>query len=162
MLSSWSSQKFLGTIRKMIAINSKPTEASFPELPSVLIWMRAILAIAYGWYLGTHNIRSGVLVINMLNLVAFIPVMYCRLYLNVQSTDQYSSSILFSGLFQAMALALLVWIYCFTSQHEETELKLSNFLILPTAPISLEDNDGTTTTEAASSPEISVSEDSEF
>jgi hypothetical protein len=159
MLSSWSSQEFLGTIRKMVAINSRPTEASFPELPTVVIWMRAVLAISYGWYLGSRNIRSGVMVINMLNLVAFIPVMYCRLYLNVQSTDQYSGSILFSGLFQSMALAILVWIYCFTSQHEETELKLSNFLVLPTAPISLEDNDGIGT---ESSPVVSVSEDSEF
>lgn len=78
-------EKVKEVLKKAFAINSKPTEESFPELPDVLVWFRFILAVAYGTYLGLSGARSGVMPLQALNLICFVPLMYCRLYLGIDS-----------------------------------------------------------------------------
>ena len=117
-------------LQKALTINSQPTEATFPELPYVIIWMRFIIAVIYGTTLGIRNIRGSIMILNTINLVTFIPYMYCRFYLNVITMEQYSShQLLFVGVLPAVALALLIWIYYFTLHHE-MEMELLTKLIL--------------------------------
>lgn len=121
-------QKIQPVARKAIAFNSQPTEESFPELPTVLIWIRFLLATAYGCMLGYRSMRSLVMLLHTLNLVAFVPVMYCRMYLRI-SEDTFPLKIIFSGLFQAVALALLLWIYGFTAANEAHIETLTKLLV---------------------------------
>jgi hypothetical protein len=123
-------QKIQSAFRKAIAFNSQPTEESFPELPTVLIWLRFGLATAYGCLLGYNGTRSVLMLIQTLNLLAFLPVMYCRMYLRI-SQDTFPMQTVFSGLFQGVALALLLWIYGFTAAHEVPLEQLSSLLVNP-------------------------------
>ena len=122
--------KFTVVLQKALAINSQPTEQTFPELPYVIIWMRFVIAVVYGTVLGIRNVRGSVMILNIVNLITFIPYMYCRFYLNVTSMESYSQQPLFYvGLLPAVALALLIWIYFFTLHHEmEIEL-LTKFIL---------------------------------
>jgi hypothetical protein len=122
-------KKKKSVLAKALALNSKPTEESFPELPTVLIWFRFLLAVTYGTFLGMKDIRSGAMILQSLNLVAFVPVVYCRLYLGT-GADVFPSEIIFSGLFPAVCLSLLIWIYFFTAQHEADEAKLVELLLV--------------------------------
>jgi hypothetical protein len=133
MATLFDSNKIKVILRKAIAVNSKPTPETFPELPTVLIWFRCVLAIAYGTYLGSGSVsgkmlRGGTMMLHTLNLIAFIPVMYCRLWLGTQ-VEGYGLQLLTAGLFPALALAMLLWIYFFTAAHEESEGKLAAMLI---------------------------------
>lgn len=116
-------------LQKALAVNSQPTEQTFPELPHVIIWMRFVIAVVYGTVLGIRNVRGSIMILNTVNLITFIPYMYCRFYLNV-TMDSYSHQPLFYvGLLPAVALALLIWIYFFTLHHEmEIEL-LAKFIL---------------------------------
>ena len=135
-----SRENKLGTIihciKKSAALASQPTEETFPELPEVLIWIRFALATVYGAFLGHKGIRGGIMVMQTLNLVVFVPVLYCRLYLGCPP-GAFSTQIIFSGTPNALALALLIWIYCFTAQHADEEAKLAVFLVA-----GLEDTNG--------------------
>jgi hypothetical protein len=121
-------QKFRSTARQALSFQSRPTEESFPDLPTVLIWIRFLLAAAYGSFLGLSGVRSGTMLLHNLNLIAFVPIMYCRLYLGTEG-DAFGSQILFSGLVQALALSLLCWIYFYTALHEGGETKLASLLV---------------------------------
>lgn len=122
------SEKVKSVIVKALAVNSKPTEQSFPELPDVLIWFRGALGLAYGMYLGLKGIRSGSAPVQAVNLITFIPFLYCRLFLGVEG-DHFASQMYFSGTFNALALFMLIWIYLYTTEHEEDEMRLASLLV---------------------------------
>jgi len=123
-------KKLPALFKKAVAINSQPTEETFPELPTIIIWMRFVLGAAFGTYVGLKGIKSGAIALQALNLVAFLPFVYCRMYLGTEG-DAFGTSILFAGTMQAVALALLLWIYFYTAQMEEQELKFMDLLIPP-------------------------------
>ena len=114
-------------------MNSKPTEESFPELPDFLVFLRFVFAVAYGVFIGMKGVRSGVMVLQGLNVIAFVPVMYCRFFLFVEQ-GQFDTQIIFSGTFNALALFLLIWIYFFTAEHVEDEARLAALLISASIP----------------------------
>jgi len=116
-------------LSKLIAINSKPTQETFPELPDVIIWFRFVLAVAYGVFLGlqeTHR-SGGANVIFGLNFITFVPFIYCSTYLGVDQAS-YKSSILFAGVLNSLALMLLIWIYIYTANHESDVAALASIL----------------------------------
>jgi hypothetical protein len=122
-------QQLLIVLKKSIAVNSKPTEDTFPELPTVLIWIRFVLAVTYGTLLGIRNVRGAIMILNAINILTFLPIMYCRFYLRTDA-DQFRSSLLFSGVVPSIALTLLIWIYFYTQHHEAEAAKLSSMLLL--------------------------------
>lgn len=121
-------QKLWIVLIKFFSINSKPTQETFPELPTVLIWMRCFVAIVYGSVLGTRNVRGGLMILNAINLLTFLPVMYCRFYLGT-GVEEFRMALLFSGLVPSIALFLLLWIYLYTQHHEEAAEKLASLLL---------------------------------
>ena len=146
-------------LKKALAMNSKPTEESFPELPEVLIWQRFLFGVLYGFYLGLNGVRSGVMPLQALNLICFVPLVYVRLFLGADS-ETFVSQALFSGTFQAVAICLLIWIYFFTADHPDDEAKLSTLLASVAAPD--EGLSGLNDATAASSGTVPSGEDSEF
>ena len=152
--------QFRSILQKAFSINSQPNSITFPELPKVIIWMRCIIAIVYGTVLGIRNVRGSIMILNAINLITFIPYMYCRFYLNVAMDTYYittstttttenndknpppNMSLLLVGVLPAIALTLLIWIYYFTLFHEaEIELFMSS-----TVGLLLRNDDTTTTT----------------
>lgn len=123
--------KLIRVLQQATSINSQPTETTFPELPQVIIWMRCIIAIIYGTTLGIryHTMRGSIMILNAINLITFIPYMYCRFYLNATMESYVNPQLLFVGLLPAIALTLLIWIYYFTLHHE-MEMELLSKLIL--------------------------------
>ena len=126
MIYQLDSKKLRDTLKKAVAVNSKPTTESFPELPQILIWMRFVLGAAYGLYVGLQGVKGGALALQAINLVGILPYIYCRLYLGISENGEEGSfgtgTIIFSGTAQGVALALLIWIYFYTAQMEEQEL----------------------------------------
>ena len=55
-----------------------------------------------------------------INLITFVPFIFCSTYLGA-NIDSYGSQILTSGLFNALALLLLVLIMFYTAEHESEE-----------------------------------------
>lgn len=107
-------------LSKFFSIGSKPTADTFPELPHVLLWFRALLGTLFGLYMGLSGRQGAVGFVFGVNIVAFIPMAYCQIML-VADIDSYKHSLQFSGVLNALALALLIWIYCNTWTHAETE-----------------------------------------
>lgn len=126
-------KKLRETLKKAVAINSKPTTETFPELPQVLIWIRFVLGAAYGTYMGLQGVKGGARLLQAVNLIGFLPYIYCRLYLGISENGEEgsfgTSTIVFSGTAQAVALALLIWTYLYTAQMEDEELKLAALLV---------------------------------
>lgn len=121
-------KKYNIIIGKFFAIGSKPTEATFPELPDCVLWLRFCLAILYGLYLGPK--AGAVNALFGMNIVTFVPIMYCQLLL-VADMDSYEEvSLHFVGVAQAIGLVLLVWIYGFTQLHAPEEAKLVAAMIV--------------------------------
>ena len=110
-------------LSKFLAIGSKPTADTFPELPHVLMWFRALLGILFGLYMGFSGRQGAVGFVFGVNIIAFIPMAYCQIML-VADIDSYKHSLQFSGVINALALALLIWIYCTTWTHAETEMTM--------------------------------------
>jgi hypothetical protein len=110
--------------RKALALQSRPTEESFPELPDVLAWMRAFLGAAFGCFLGLNGTRSGAALVQGVNLVTFVPFAYCRFYLGT-SAGQFDAAAVAGGTLPALALMLLVWIYLFTAAFPGDEARLA-------------------------------------
>lgn len=90
-----------------------------------------MIAAAFGTYLGTRGVTSPSMLLQAFNLIAFVPVMYSRLYLGIDA-QAFGMKIMFSGLFNAAALALLLWVYFFTAAHEAEEWQLKALLVLDT------------------------------
>ena len=76
IVASWN-DKIKPALQKAVSIQSNPTEESFPELPDVLVWVRAILALLYGCYAGRQPLVGGAVVFQALNLLTFVPYLYC-------------------------------------------------------------------------------------
>ena len=140
-------------------MNSKPTEETFPELPDFLVAIRFVFAVAYGIFIGLKGTRSGVMVLQGLNVIAFVPVMYCRFFLFVEQ-GHFDTQIIFSGTFNALALFLLIWIYYFTAEHTEEEARLAALLISASIP----DSDATSDLSDAGkvAPDVPPVEEPEF
>lgn len=149
----WSKQRrqrLVTVCRKALAFHSQPTEETFPELPEVLVWFRFVLAVTYGLYLGWSGVRSSIYILQALNLITFVPVLYCRLYLGMNdftgasssSSSSFGSQIVFAGTVNALALTLLLWIYFFTAQHDDDERTLTSLLVTAVS----NENDAATTT----------------
>ena len=120
-------QKMLG---QFLSFGSKPTAESFPELPECITWMRFVLAVNYGIYMGltvVNNEKGAIPLLMGLNFVAFSPLLYTMVVLQADS-DSYQGKLLFAGLPNAMALVLLIWIYYYTLIHEEEEATLKRLL----------------------------------
>jgi hypothetical protein len=110
-------EKELKIFTKLVSLGSRPTPETFRELPDCMIWMRFVMAVSYSvfffWHKETENARGAVPLLMALNVVAFVPLLYCKLALLVD-TDAYDGKLIFDGLANAMALVLLMWIYFYT------------------------------------------------
>jgi hypothetical protein len=76
-LKKMTETKGPSVLQKFFALNSKPTHDTFPELPDAIVWMRFVLALCYGAWLGIANQRGGSGVLFGLNCVTFVPILYC-------------------------------------------------------------------------------------
>lgn len=90
------------------------------------------------------------------NLITFLPFIYCSTYLGA-NIDSYGSKILLSGTFNAMAFLLLIWIYFYTSEHEAEEKTIIGTLL---AGIELSSETDTASGETAVPPD--AASDAEF
>ena len=121
---------FSTLLKKFVTLNSKPTAETFPELPEIIVWLRFVLGLLYGTWLGFggHD-RGGAGVLFGLNFVTFLPILYCTTYLGADS-ESYGSKIFFSGVINSFALMLLIWIYFYTVQHSDEEAKIADALLM--------------------------------
>jgi hypothetical protein len=122
------------------------------------IWFRFFIAVAYGLYLGLHQATKATYLLQSLNLVAFVPLMYCKLYLGVEG-EEFGMKIVFSGLLNAIALSFLIWVYFFTAEHEIDELRLKELLLAVVDPTGETASMAEDVLQAAASV---VTEESEF
>lgn len=117
-----TADKVKAIAKKFFAPNSKPTMETFPELVDCIIWLRFALAVFFGVYAGT-NLKNGSTGGNLLmglNFIAFPPAVYCQTFLAADQ-ESYGLKLYFSGLFQGLALAMLIWFYFYTAAHEKEE-----------------------------------------
>jgi hypothetical protein len=143
-------------LKKSVSFNSKPTIETFPELPNIVIWVRCILAIFYGVWLGVGSVsRGGAGVMFGLNFITFLPIVYCSTYLRADQ-DSYGTKIFFGGVANSLALMLLIWVYFYTVEHADDELKLADALVAVVKNVTMAE-DGAVVEEA-----IPVVEESEF
>ena len=106
---------------RFLSPNSKPTMETFPELIDCVVWLRFSLALFFGLWIGNENpSKGGTNLMLGLNLIAFVPILYCQTFLGADQ-ESYGPKLLFSGIVQGLALAVLIWIYCYTDQHPEDE-----------------------------------------
>lgn len=150
---------FLGTLKKLVAIGSKPNASTFPELLNVVVWMRCIMAVVYGIHLSKSTV-GGVGMLYGLNAVAFVPMMYAFLLgADVNSYD----NLIFAGVPNALALLLLVWIYFFTLDNASEEAAIANMISVMQTDTTWADEDSGGNTESASMQDApQVDADSEF
>lgn len=121
-------QRWMYLLNKFTTINLNPTEENFHELPTVLLWIRFLLALMFGIFIGQKNERGVSHIVQTINLIIFLPVMYCRMYLNVPS-KVFPMQVLFSGTVNAISLTMLIWIYYFT-HHNATEKQMLTSMLL--------------------------------
>ena len=115
--------------KRMVAINSKPSKETYPELAQNLIWVRFVLAIIYGTYLGLYNTsRTWAGLMLGLNFITFLPIIYCSTFLGADN-ESYGNKVFFGGVLQSVSLMFLIWIYFFTTDHEDVEMKLTEMLV---------------------------------
>lgn len=112
---------------QFLAINSKPNKDTFPELPDLIVWMRFVLAIAYGSWLGLSGQKGAAGIIFGLNFVTFVPIVYCSTFLGADA-ESYGTKLYFSGVVNGVSLLMLLWIYFHTLDHAEEEKLLSEVL----------------------------------
>ncbi len=148
-------------ISKFLAVGSKPTAESFPELPYMIVWFRALLGLAFGIALG--GTRGGVKFVFGLNIITFIPILYAKVIL-VADMESYKQDLQFKGVLNALALAMLVWIYCYTWTNAEAEATMGAVaaVIRATALGRVGSGDTTVMEAAAVSDEPLLGVDSEF
>ena len=77
--------------------------------------------MAYACWLGMSTMAAeGAGLLMGINLITFVPFIFCSTYLGA-NIDSYGSQVLTSGLFNALALMLLIWIWFYTAEHENDE-----------------------------------------
>jgi hypothetical protein len=116
-------------LSKFVAINSKPTTETFPELPNLIFWFRFILAIFYGTYMGLGSVQrsSAASLMFGFNFIVFVPSMYCTTFLGAEQ-GSHDGKILYSGVLSGTALMLLIWTYIYTLQHDADAQALASIL----------------------------------
>lgn len=145
------------TLKKLFAFGSKPNASTFPELQNVVVWMRCLMAIAYGVYL-SRGTAGGVGMLYGLNVIAFVPVMYTILL--GADADSYDN-LTFAGVPNALALMLLAWIYCYTLDNASEEEALANMIhVMRTMTTVSEEVDDAAERVTEDVPEVEA--DSEF
>mmetsp|Transcript_31302 Transcript_31302/g.56735 ORF Transcript_31302/g.56735 Transcript_31302/m.56735 type:complete len:150 (+) Transcript_31302:111-560(+) len=116
----------LKILKKSVAFGSQPNASTFPELVDVLIWMRFVIAFIYGIQLSRKTELGAVGLLYGLNAVAFVPIMYTILL--KANMDSYVGNIMFAGVPNALALLLLMWIYCYTLNNGSEEAALAKMI----------------------------------
>mmetsp|Transcript_6373 Transcript_6373/g.9386 ORF Transcript_6373/g.9386 Transcript_6373/m.9386 type:complete len:165 (-) Transcript_6373:122-616(-) len=122
------SQSPIILLNKFFSIGSKPSPETFPELPICVLWLRFVLAIAFALYLTSSPTAGVVSILFGLNIVTFTPLLFCKMLL-LADMDAWENKLTFTGVPNAVGLLLLVWVYCFTNQHEEEEAKFITTMI---------------------------------
>lgn len=144
---------------KFFAINSKPTSATFPELPDMIMWLRMGLGLAYGLSLGMRDSVGGVGIIFGLNVIIFVPIVYISSFLEA-NTDSYKQ-LNFAGVPNALALMLLVWLYLFTLYHADEGTALGAAVVQVVKSMA-DDDEGTGESTGEDAAALPVVEDTEF
>lgn len=93
------------------------------------MWVRGFLAILYGLYLGNTDTMGAVNLLFGLNLVAFIPIMYCQFLLNADG-ETWENRLIFVGIPNAAGLLLLVWIFVYSQTHADEEAQFMSKMVL--------------------------------
>jgi hypothetical protein len=119
-------KRFNIILQKLAAIGSKPTPESFPELEDCIVWLRFVLAIGYGTYLGSTP--GALACLFGLNVITFIPILYCQMIL-LADMDAYKN-LHFAGVLNALAMMILTWIFGFTRHFSADELKMASIVVL--------------------------------
>lgn len=129
-------------LKKALKFASKPDASTFPELLTVVTWLRIIIGAIYGVSLGIRNENRGLVGLTLgLNVIAFAPMLYFNGFL-MAKIDSYKN-LRFVGVVNGLAIMLLIWITFFTWAHSEEEMSMQK--VLSDAIIS--------SSEDASSPE---------
>eukprot|EP00542_Grammatophora_oceanica_P017452 CAMPEP_0194029926 /NCGR_PEP_ID=MMETSP0009_2-20130614/3552_1 /TAXON_ID=210454 /ORGANISM="Grammatophora oceanica, Strain CCMP 410" /LENGTH=161 /DNA_ID=CAMNT_0038669749 /DNA_START=10 /DNA_END=495 /DNA_ORIENTATION=- len=158
----------LKIIKKFGAWGSKPDVNTFPELTQCVIWLRFIIAIGYGTYLGLSDSNRAIAVMFGLNAVTFVPLIYCHVLL--QAEMESFSGLTFGGLVNALALIILIWVGIHSWKHEDELSELTASIITQaakSAAASMVGDDDTTLEDATTATEtmdevVAEQPDSEF
>jgi hypothetical protein len=114
-------------LQKACKFGSKPDASTFPELTTVVTWLRLLIGAIYGVSLGIRNENRGLVGATLgLNVVAFAPMLYFNGYLHAY-VDSYKN-LRFVGVVNGLAIMLLIWITFFTLAHSEEELSMQKVL----------------------------------
>ena len=114
-------EKMKRIMKKFLDFNSKPTMETFPELIDCTIWLRFVLAVFFGTWIGHESKnRGGANILFGLNFITFLPILWAKTFLGADQ-DSYGSKLLFSGVVQGLALSMLIWIYFYTESHRSDE-----------------------------------------
>ncbi len=136
-------------LKKALKFASKPDASTFPELVTVVTWLRIIIGAIYGVSLGIRNENRGLVGLTLgLNVIAFAPMLYFNGFL-MAKIDSYKN-LRFVGVVNGLAIMLLIWITFFTWAHSEEEMSMQK--VLSDAIISSSE-------DAGSSEETSVGTD---
>lgn len=110
---------------------------------------------------GGSNILLG------LNLVTFVPVLYCQTYLGADQ-ESFGNSLLFAGVIPSAAAIVLIWIYFYTESHsEDVAIFASALSKVMSSPVQIEFDAAGGNVDVSSPVSVgvedsSVSEESEF
>ncbi|KAI2493410.1 hypothetical protein MHU86_21109 [Fragilaria crotonensis] len=146
-------KRFQQILRKFAAVGSKPTPESFPELEDCIVWLRFIIAIAYGTYLGSTP--GALACILGLNVITFIPVLYCQMIL-LADMDEYKN-LHFAGVLNALAMMILTWIFGFTRHFSADELKMASMVVMQQIVVNQDPDDGLQQQQLSSADSLSES-----
>ncbi|KAL7444174.1 hypothetical protein ACHAXM_009301 [Skeletonema potamos] len=114
-------------LQKACKFGSKPDASTFPELTTVVTWLRLIIGAIYGVSLGIRNENRGLVGATLgLNVIAFGPMLYFNGYLRAY-VDSYKN-LRFVGVVNGLAIMLLIWITFFTWKHSEEEFSMQKVL----------------------------------
>ena len=114
-------------LKKALKFASKPDASTFPELLTVVTWLRIIIGAIYGVSLGIRNENRGLVGLTLgLNVIAFAPMLYFNGFL-MAKIDSYKN-LRFVGVVNGLAIMLLIWITFFTWAHSEEEMSMQKVL----------------------------------
>ena len=98
----------MSNLKKFITFGSAPTKDTFPDLPNYVTWLRLLVALLYGIYIGVSNQYGGLGVFLGISMITFIPLSYIDIYLKGK-TSTYEK-LTFAGVPNALAFLTLVWV----------------------------------------------------
>ena len=98
-----------------------------------------------------------------LNFITFVPTLYCNAFLGADQ-ESFGTKLLFSGVVNAFATMILVWMYLYTIEHEEDEQVFKSVLMnaVNLAVGTSDDSEQDTSDTTASATEPQMEEESEF